>query len=66
LPVVLTMITGYARHVDGLLIPSCTAEDLFAGWWQLIARLGAVARTLVWDGEGAVGKYRPGTPARRH
>ena len=60
---VLTMITGYARHVDGLLIPSRRAEDLFAGWWRLIARLGAVPRTLVWDGEGAVGKYRPGSPA---
>jgi len=60
---VLTMITGYARHVGGLLIPSRTAEDLFAGWWQLIARLGAVPRTLVWDGEGAVGKYRRGAPA---
>jgi transposase len=57
---VLTMITGYARHVDGLLIPSRTAEDLFAGWWRLIARLGAVPRTLVWDGEGAVGRYRRG------
>jgi transposase len=57
---VLTMITGYARHVDGLLIPSRRAEDLFAGWWQLVARLGAVPRALVWDGEGAVGKYRRG------
>jgi transposase len=55
---VLTMITGYARHVDGLLIPSRRAEDLFAGWWRLIERLGAAPRTLVWDGEGAVGKYR--------
>jgi transposase len=60
---VLTMITGYARHVDGLLIPSRTAEDLFAGWWRLLERLAAVPRTLVWDGEGAVGKYRPGRPA---
>jgi transposase len=60
---VLTMITGYARHVDGVLIPSRMAEDLFAGWWQLIARLGAVPRTLVWDGEGAVGRYRRGAPA---
>ena len=57
---VLTMITGYARHVDGLLVPSRSAQDLFAGWWRLIARLGAVPRTLVWDGEGAVGKYRRG------
>jgi transposase len=60
---VLTMITGYARHADGLLIPSRSAEDLFAGWWRLLERLGAVPRTLVWDGEGAVGKYRPGRPA---
>jgi transposase len=60
---VLTMITGYARHVDGLLIPSRTAQDLFAGWWRLIAGLGAVPRTLVWDGEGAVGKYRRGASA---
>jgi len=57
---VLTMITGYSRHVDGLLIPSRDAQDLFAGWWRLIARLGAVPRTLVWDGEGAVGRYRRG------
>jgi transposase len=60
---VLTMITGYARHVDGLLIPSRTAEDLFAGWWRLLERLGAVPHTLVWDGEGAVGRYRPGGAA---
>jgi transposase len=60
---VLTMITGYARHVDGLLIPSRAAEDLFAGWWRLLARLGAVPRTLVWDGEGAVGRYRRGASA---
>jgi transposase len=57
---VLTMITGYSRHVDGLLIPSRAAQDLFAGWWRLIERLGAVPRTLVWDGEGAVGRYRRG------
>jgi transposase len=60
---VLTMITGYARFVGGLLIPSRAAEDLFAGWWRLLERLGAVPRTLVWDGEGAVGRYRRGASA---
>jgi len=60
---VLTMITGYARFVGGLLIPSRSAEDLFAGWWRLLERLGAVPRTLVWDGEGAVGRYRRGGSA---
>jgi len=41
-------------------VPSRCAEDLFAGWWQLIEALGAVPRTLVWDGEGAVGRRRGG------
>ena len=55
---VLVMVTGYARWLSARLIPSRVAEDLFAGWWQLIAQLGAVPRVLVWDGEGAVGQRR--------
>jgi transposase len=57
---VLVMVTGYSRWLSALLIPTRAAEDLFAGWWALIAGLGAVPRTLVWDGEGAVGRYRRG------
>jgi transposase len=59
---VLTMVTGYSRWLAGVLIPSRHAEDLFAGWWRLIATLGAVPRVLVWDGEGAVGRWRAGKP----
>ena len=59
---VLTMVTGYSRWASAVLIPSRQAEDLFAGWWQLIAALGAVPRTLVWDGEGAIGRWRAGKP----
>jgi transposase len=55
---VLTMVTGYARWASAVLIPSRRAEDLYAGWWQLIEALGAVPRVLVWDGEGAVGRWR--------
>ncbi|MEN3269013.1 IS21 family transposase [Pseudonocardia sp.] len=55
---VLTMVTGYARWDSAVLIPSRRAEDLFAGWWQLIDALGAVPRVLVWDGEGAIGRWR--------
>jgi transposase len=54
------MVTGYSRWLSALLIPSRSTEDLFAGWWRLIAGLGAVPRLLVWDGEGAVGRYRRG------
>ena len=52
------MVCGYSRWAGAVLIPSRAAEDLFAGWWQLIAALEAVPRALVWDGEGAVGRRR--------
>jgi transposase len=57
---VLTMVTGYSRMLFARLIPTRAAEDLYAGWWQHLSRLGAVPRTLVWDGEGAVGEYGGG------
>jgi transposase len=59
---VLTMVTGYSRWLSGVLIPSRHAQDLFAGWWQLVEALGAVPRVLVWDGEGAIGRWRAGQP----
>jgi hypothetical protein len=59
---VLTMVCAYSRWLAALLVPSRTAADLFAGWWQLIAGLGAVPRVLVWDGEGAIGRWRAGRP----
>lgn len=57
---VLTMVCGYSRWLLAVLLPSRRAEDLFAGWWRLIERLGAVPRVLVWDGEGAIGRWRGG------
>jgi transposase len=60
---VLTMVTGYARWLSAVLIPSRRAEDLFTGWWQHLEQLGAVPRVLVWDGEGAVGRWRGGRSA---
>jgi transposase len=57
---VLTMVTGYSRWLSGQLLPTRAAPDLFAGWWQVIERFGAVPRTLVWDGEGAIGRWRQG------
>ncbi len=59
---VLTMVCAYSRWLAALLIPTRTAADLFAGWWQLISGLGAVPRVLVWDGEGAIGRWRAGRP----
>ena len=57
---VLTMITGYSRWLSAVLIPTRCSQDLFAGWWQLIEALQTVPRVLVWDGEGAIGRWRGG------
>jgi transposase len=57
---VLTMVCAYSRWLLAMLLPSRQAEDLFAGWWALIQQLGAVPRALVWDGEGAIGRWRGG------
>jgi transposase len=57
---VLTMITGYSRWLSAVLIPTRSSPDLFAGWWQLIESLQASPRVLVWDGEGAIGRWRAG------
>jgi transposase len=54
------MVCGYSRWLSAVLISSRRAEDLFAGWWQHLAALGAVPRVMVWDGESAVGRWRAG------
>ena len=59
---VLTMVCGYSRWASAVLIPTRAAEDLYAGWWQHLSVLGAVPRVLVWDGEGAVGRWRARQP----
>jgi transposase len=52
---VLVMVSGYSRWLVARLLPSRGAEDLFAGWWQLLVELGGVPKALVWDQEAAVG-----------
>lgn len=59
---VLTMVCGYSRWASAVLIPTRTAEDLYAGWWQHLLLLGATPRVFVWDGEGAVGRWRARQP----
>jgi transposase len=59
---VLTMVCGYSRWASAVLIPTRTAEDLYSGWWQHLSMLGATPRVLVWDGEGAVGRWRARQP----
>jgi transposase len=55
---VLAMTLTYSRFISAVMLPSRQAGDLLAGMWQLIAALGAVSKTLVWDLESAIGKGR--------
>ncbi|MEP7333231.1 MAG: IS21 family transposase [Terracoccus sp.] len=56
---VMTCTSGYSRWAGATLIPSRDAADLYAGWWRLLSEhLHGVPKTLVWDGEGAVGRWR--------
>jgi transposase len=52
---VLVMNLTFSRYLAALMIPSRQAGDLTAGMWQLISRVGAVSKTLVWDRESAIG-----------
>jgi transposase len=61
-PPVLVMVAGYSRVIAAAMLPSRQAPDLICGHWQLLQRLGAVPRALVWDNEAAVGSWRDGRP----
>lgn len=61
-PPVLVMVSGYSRWMMARMLPSRTAGDLFAGHWALLSELGAVPKTLVWDNESAIGRWRGGKP----
>ena len=60
---VLTMVCGYSRWASAVLVPTRGARRIcMPGWWQHPSTLGAVPRVLVWDGEGAVGRWRARQP----
>lgn len=52
---VLVMTLAYSKALSAVMIPSRQAGDILAGMWQLIAGVGKVTKTLVWDREAAIG-----------
>jgi len=49
------MTLAYSRFLTATMIPSRQAGDLLSGMWSLIAGIGRVTKTLVWDREAAIG-----------
>jgi len=61
---VLALTLTYSRYISAVMLPSRQGGDLLSGMWQLIAALGAVSKTLVWDRESAIGgRGRVSAPA---
>lgn len=61
---VLVMVLGHSRVIDAVMLPSRKGGDLLSGMWLLIARLGRVPRSVVWDREAAIaGTGKPTTLA---
>lgn len=52
---VLVMTLTFSKFLAAMMIPSRQAGDILAGMWELIAGVGKVSKTLVWDRESAIG-----------
>ena len=61
---VLVMTLTFSKFLAAVMLPSRQGGDLTAGMWQLIAQVGAVSKTLVWDRESAIGGKGESHPAR--
>lgn len=61
-PPVLVMVLGYSRWLTARMLPTRQAPDLVSGHWELLSALGAAPKTLVWDNESGIGRWRPKEP----
>lgn len=52
---VLVMTSAFSRFMAATMIPSRQGGDILAGMWTLIAGVGRVSKSLLWDRESAIG-----------
>lgn len=52
---VLVMTSAFSRFMAATMIPSRQGGDILAGMWALIAGVGRVSKSLLWDRESAIG-----------
>jgi transposase len=57
---VVTAVSGYSRFMAAHLVPSRAAHDVLGGMLFCFSQIGALPRTVVWDGEGCIGQWRRG------
>lgn len=57
---VVTSVCGFSRFMAAWMVASRAAHDVLGGMLQCFTQIGAVPRTIVWDGEGCIGQWRGG------
>jgi transposase len=55
---VIVGVAGFSRFIGAWMIPSRQAHDVLGGHLQVLRQFGALPRTVVWDQESAVGRWR--------
>jgi transposase len=60
---VVTAVSGFSRFMAAWMVPSRAGHDVMAGMLHCFDQIGAVPRTVVWDGEGCIGQWRRGKMA---
>lgn len=57
---VVTAVSGFSRFMASWMVPTRAGHDVMAGMLHCFEQLGAVPKTVVWDGEGCIGQWRAG------
>jgi transposase len=60
---VVTSVSGFSRFMAAWMVPTRAAHDVLAGMLACFGQIGALPRTVVWDGEGCIGQWRGGKQA---
>ena len=55
---VIVCVCGFSRFIGAWMIPSRQAHDVLGGHLEVLRQFGAVPRKVVWDQEGAIGRWR--------
>ncbi|MDQ6773459.1 MAG: IS21 family transposase [Candidatus Dormibacteraeota bacterium] len=51
-------VSGFSRFIGAWMIPSRQAHDVMGGHLAVLSQFGALPRTVVWDQEAAIGRWR--------
>ena len=55
---VIVGVSGFSRYIGAWMIASRQAHDVLGGHLEVLRQFAAVPRRVVWDQEGAIGRWR--------